>query len=151
MTTMTVSLLSFLLIVILSTAVCIEISDNLCLDDSICNNHLNISRVNMPQFDEDSMEIFLRDRSYSCEIVHPRSLTVTQSEISRHKVNRLLSATTNICLLPILISKDYYIIDGHHRAIACRYLNSNLSAIRLDESIHKLLCSMKSFHNKLKR
>jgi len=88
---------------------------NMC-DSGICNGHLDIPRKFMPQ-------IPIHDQSQYAQaclgrFVQFSPMQITQSEISSDIVQHIWSNSSS-CNIPIFVANDNYIIDGHHRAVAC--------------------------------
>lgn len=82
---------------------------------------LNISRSIMPQIKGDQLNDYLsylkdNDVDHRMVKVAPKHLRATQSEFNLDKVQSMID--TDGEYKPPLISKDFYILDGHHRWLA---------------------------------
>lgn len=82
---------------------------------------LNVSRSIMPQIKGDQLNDYLsylkdNDVDYDMVKVAPKHLRATQSEFDMDKVQSMID--TNKEYKPPLVSKDFYILDGHHRWLA---------------------------------
>ena len=97
---------------------------------NICGDDLGIPRKYMPQFrsaeDVRKFTKFIR-KAYNIKSVKTtrkvRQLTPSQSEISRKRINSLIAEPHNILKkiqVPLVVSKDNFIVDGHHRWAAYR-------------------------------
>ena len=98
---------------------------NLCVDSTLCKGDLGIPRRLMPQFTspgaiQDYRE-FLRNR-YGIrswrDTRRAGRLRPSQEEISRERVHSVeddIEARRLDPRVPLIVSKDGYVIDGHHR------------------------------------
>lgn len=91
---------------------------NLCqLDSELCLGNLGIERKFMPQLDADKFA-----SKNQCAPLTISTFKITQNEIEERIIKSILSNTTyNPCLDPIIISYNHYIVDGHHRAVSCKF------------------------------
>ena len=112
-------------------------AEDLCQQgDGFCEGHLGFPRIVMPQTGDAS--IFARKlRSqfgipFSRQVVNAQSLRPSQQEINKMKVAGILQAIRNKQMKDdsILVSRDNYIIDGHHRWAAYKAYDPN-SRIRI--------------------
>lgn len=110
---------------------------------------LGIPRTSMPQVLSEhrgAMVQFLRGRgiSHTKEDVLPTSLTATQKEYRPDKVEKAREWTG--VQRPILVSKDNYVVDGHHQW-AAKFSNPTeaIPIIRLDKEIMPLLLEVSRF------
>lgn len=83
--------------------------------------NLSISRTHMPQINQDQRDIFLKsleDEGISHQFVRiaPIHLKATQGEFNLDKVRSIIEKKPP--LNPVIISKDNFILDGHHRWLA---------------------------------
>lgn len=77
-------------------------------------------------------------------------LRPVQNEIDLQKVVKLISAGLDTKRFPIVVSRDHYIIDGHHRAWAARILGARAYAQVVDRahrSVVELAEKMGAEHN----
>lgn len=79
---------------------------------------LNRPRLTMPQIPKEHQEAFfnsLKDQGIAVlrETVAPSSLLPTQNEINAAKVGEMLGRKKD--MREVMISKDNYVLDGHHR------------------------------------
>lgn len=123
---------------------------DLCIGaDSICEGNLGIPRKYMPQF-ESKTEIrqftnFIR-KAYGIQSHKTRKaageLRPSQKEISRERVESLINENIlGKVNVPILISGDDYVIDGHHRWAAYRMKapSKKIPAVVIDAPIKDVL------------
>jgi hypothetical protein len=126
-------------------------SEDLCVGkDNICEGDLGIARKYMPQFigrdDVQKFRNFIK-RVYKIKSCITRrrakDLKPTQKEISRSRIEDLINneKILNKVLVPLVISKDNYVVDGHHRWAAYRLKKPNklLPAVEIDAPIKDVL------------
>ncbi len=98
---------------------------NMCLDTEICKGDLGIPRKLMPQFtspkDIQSFVNFIKKR-YGIKAVRGTrragQLRPSQEEINRERVEDVADDIRYKKLdpaVPLIVSQDGYVIDGHHR------------------------------------
>ena len=109
------------------------------------NNTLGIERDELPQIDKDSIETYLEyleSKNIPFEIYFQpvASLNSSQSKIDLDKINDIMS-DDNSNNTPIIVSKDDYILDGHHRALAAYNLDreSEIPTIKVHLPIGELI------------
>jgi hypothetical protein len=99
--------------------------DNMCVDSKICKGDLGIPRRLMPQFtskrDITSFTSFI-EKKYGIKSVRGTrragQLRPSQEEINREKVKGVKEEIVAKKLdpnVPLVVSADGYVIDGHHR------------------------------------
>lgn len=115
---------------------------------------LGVPRIEMPQVDREFIKAFTtyldkNNISYAGFKVPIQKLKSTQKEINKEKVLDLIQNPQNIYLKPIIISSDYYIVDGHHRAIAQLNIDRDykIKVLKIDQTIMPLLDTVSSFPN----
>ena len=105
--------------------------EDLCVGKKgICGRDLGIPRKYMPQFKEaEDVKKFVKfiKKVYGIKSTHTtrkvNQLRSTQSEISRKRITALIAEPHSILTklrVPLVVSKDNYIVDGHHRWAAYR-------------------------------
>jgi hypothetical protein len=126
-------------------------AEDLCVGkDNICDGDLGIPRKYMPQFiGKDDVQKFRRfiKRVYGIKSGitrrKARELKPTQKEISRSRIEDLIDNENilNKVLVPLVISKDNYVVDGHHRWAAYRLKkpNKSLPAVEINAPIKDVL------------
>lgn len=105
-----------------------------------------ISRADMPQLDD--IEKFLKwaeakyDIQYELADTQVHDIKPTQSEYDEYKVARM-----GVPDSPILISSDYFIVDGHHRffAVTSNSTKWDIQAYRIDAIINRALALAKEY------
>lgn len=101
-------------------------SDTIQIIESVINNtkSLGIDRINMPQIIDVSNFInWLHGRvDYKYKMCQVKYLKFVQKHIDMNKVRRIIDKKQFRPTHPIIISKDYYILDGHHRVAAAKVL-----------------------------
>lgn len=126
-------------------------AEDLCVGkDNICDGDLGIPRKYMPQFigkdDVRKFRNFIK-RVYGIQSRTTRrkakDLKPTQKEISRERIHDLIDNENilNKVLVPLVISNDNYVVDGHHRWAAYRLKkpNKNLPVVEIDVPIKDVL------------
>jgi hypothetical protein len=116
----------------------------------IPNTGLGLSRADMPQIRQSVMDHFLKkleqDGNDSRVIQVPTTdLRPTQDEFNHDKIKEMMGQKQTG--KPIIISKDRYILDGHHRWAAQYNLNnqSKISATQIDMNILDLLSAARNY------
>jgi hypothetical protein len=109
------------------------------------NNSLNISRDVLPQIDKDQLENYLeylesKHIPFEIEFQPIASLNSAQSHIDTDKVKAIMKNEDSLDT-PIIVSKDDYILDGHHRALAAFNLDkqSEIPVVKVDLALDKLI------------
>lgn len=143
---------------------------NICNKSNICRNNLNIKRHKMPQFDDKTTHNFIKSLRKKNILVKKttidvRKLNPTQNQINYEAIKKLqrqyLKKKININKQTILVSKDLYILDGHHRwatLLLCidnndkcvkpnQKLNTSISVYYINLSIKKILKIANKFEN----
>lgn len=107
-----------------------------------------ISREDMPQIASDDVRYFLNSHhvAYNQEAVCTSTLVPTQSEFN---LDKIVNMSDEAKRLPILISADNYVLDGHHRWLANHMSGTDQAVIKLPwntkESFDKMHGFKKSF------
>lgn len=132
----------------------VEVEDGKVIIDTIKTLPLSkgIQREDMPQVRRKDMEDyidFLRDKEIS---VFPLSVKVselknTQTQLNRSHIQKFIDDPEKIKTKPVIISKDYYILDGHHRANALFNTDSSsdIDVLQVGLSIDNLIDVTKEF------
>lgn len=86
------------------------------------------------------------------EQVDPVTLLASQSELSAAKAREmsLLPNLADLLAEPILVSRDGYVLDGHHRYVAAVMARKKVTVIRIDLPIETLLERAAEFSGKAK-
>jgi hypothetical protein len=123
---------------------------DLCvMDPPICRGNFGKDRAQMPQFPGEKVPELLKALhekgvDTSEESVPVRDLKATQDEINAKKVAGMVK-TMNAGAFrpgtPILVSRDSYVLDGHHRWAAQWVLDKDapLPVVRIDMPMQELL------------
>jgi hypothetical protein len=108
----------------------VEHPDNMCVDSEICKGDLGIPRRLMPQFTSPKdIQSFTRFAEKKYGIKSKRStrkagqLRPSQEEINRERVEDVADDIRHKKLdpkVPLIVSSDNFVIDGHHRWAAYR-------------------------------
>jgi hypothetical protein len=114
---------------------------------------LGIPRYKMPQIrGEDRTEFFGYLQSKGHKItrcaVKLKSIKCTQRELNAFNIEKKIKKIQSREVYPIIISKDNYILDGHHNFKAASIININATypCFRVSLNIHELLKVACSFH-----
>jgi mannose-6-phosphate isomerase-like protein (cupin superfamily) len=113
---------------------------------------LGVSRKDMPQInskDVGEFVTYLKDKgvSVSSSVINVSKVGMTQKDINVDKVRDLLGVEKANLAKPVIISKDNYILDGHHRVAALYNIDKDfrLKTIKVDLGIGDLLKTAKGF------
>ena len=113
---------------------------------------LGVSRKDMPQINSKDVGEFvkyLKDKgvSVSSSVINVSKVGMTQKDINVDKVRDLLGVEKANLAKPVIISKDNYILDGHHRVAALYNIDKDfrLKTIKVDLGIGDLLKTAKGF------
>lgn len=114
--------------------------------NNIMNNSLGIKRKDMPQIAEKDIPGFLKWLKSEHKIdsrktkVRVGDIRMTQSEMDFDKVLGIRQKG-RVLDKPVIISKDGYLLDGHHRVAAMMLMNENkkLEVQEVDLAIRSLL------------
>ena len=114
--------------------------------------NLGIDRKQMPQISSQDVNEFI---SYLKSLGHAVTkstlpiiqLKMTQKEFNDDKVKHLMKKGKSQLSKPVIVSKDNYLLDGHHRFLALYNLDSSskIPVVKVDVAIHTLLNLAKSF------
>lgn len=126
--------------------------EDLCVGKrNICAGDLGIPRKYMPQFGEkEDVQKFIRfvRKAYGIKSFRtrrkPRELRPAQGEISRKRIKSLIAPPFEILKkvkIPLIVSKNNYIVDGHHRWAAYRVKrpDASLPVVVIDAPIKDVL------------
>ncbi len=115
-------------------------------------NTLDIDRKDMPQVKSDDVKdflVYLKKNKISTEkkLIDPSDLKATQGHFHKEKIKDLMTAIEDGKLKkePILISKDNYVIDGHHRWLAFSNLGRDLTVYKVNTNAKELIQLMKTY------
>ena len=109
------------------------------------NEHLAVwnRRADMPKLD--NITKFVADLGQhgvgvDIRMVDPRTLIPGQKEFDFKKVREMMEGSVNPTLdAPLYISKDLFVIDGHHRWLAAANNNVPILAHHVDMVFEKLI------------
>jgi len=109
------------------------------------NNSLGINRDVLPQIDKDQLENYLEylesyDIPFDIEFQPVATLNSAQSHIDTNKVKEIMKNEDSLDT-PIIVSKDDYILDGHHRALAAFNLDkeSEVPVVKVELALDELI------------
>ena len=129
-------------------------SENILREDTVKNisKSLGVARKNMPQIESKHVKDFIKylkgkEVSVSPSSVRVSKVGMTQKEINFDKVKSMLTVDKKVLAKPVIISKDNYILDGHHRVAALYNLDksSKLKTLQVNLGIKDLLKVAKEF------
>ena len=135
----------------------IEKGSDLCkMSPPVCHENLGILRDDMPQLDDDVLPNFLKsyqDKGVSVKkgTMEVGRLKATQSQILAETASGMAQSykegSFDPAKKPIIISKDGYILDGHHRWAAMVVTDpaSKMRVFQVDTDINTLLKDAGSF------
>jgi tRNA nucleotidyltransferase/poly(A) polymerase/mannose-6-phosphate isomerase-like protein (cupin superfamily)/GNAT superfamily N-acetyltransferase len=113
---------------------------------------LGVPHSKMPQIaskDIGDFVKYVKDKgiSVSPSVINVSKVGMTQKDINVDKIKGLLGADKSHLAKPVIISKDNYILDGHHRVAALYNVDNNfkLKTIKVDIGIKDLLKLAKDY------
>jgi len=114
---------------------------------------LDIDRKDMPQVikstDVKDFISYLKTNGIitNKRLVDPSKLKATQGQFHKEKIKNLMAAIEDGKLKkePILISKDNYVVDGHHRWLAFSNLGRDLTVYQVNTNADELIDLMKAY------
>lgn len=83
------------------------------------------------------------------EFVSPDKLKKTQEKINKTKAQGIVNDWTNAGKEPVLISRDNWILDGHHRVEAARSLGKLVRVVRVDLPERKALTKLQELEEEI--
>ena len=122
---------------------------------------LDIDRKEMPQIQSKDLKHFfnhLKSNSISTKekTVDPSTLNASQGHFHKEKIKNIIDSMKQGKMIgqPIIVSKDNYVIDGHHRWLAhCNMENKPIKIYHVNKNAEELIDIMndysKSFNSKL--
>ncbi len=112
--------------------------------------NLSISRAHMPQIAPDQRDNFLKSLekegiSHQFTRIAPIHLKATQGEFNLDKVRSIINKKPP--LNPVIVSKDNFILDGHHRWLADYNIDKHepTPMLKIDLPILDLLAQARRF------
>lgn len=135
----------------------IEKSADICkVSPPVCKGNLGIPRKDMPQLPDDVISSFLSDFQkrgvkVTKQSQHVGQLKATQGEINADKAQGMLAAykegSYDPSKKPIIVSKDGYVLDGHHRwaAMLMAGPDHTMRTYQVDTDIRTLLKAADGF------
>lgn len=82
---------------------------------------------------------------YEEKTVDSKALRPTQSQFNKTKIQSMIDSIDTKKQHPIMVSKDGYVIDGHHRWLAHYNLGRKMPVIQIDLKINDALDKMRDF------
>lgn len=118
--------------------------------------NLGFKRKEMPQIEGKSIPKFLdylksEGVKYTEKLVDSKSLRPTQSQFNQDKIQSMIDTIDQKKQHPIMVSKDGYVIDGHHRWLAHYNTDKKMPVIMIDLKIYDALEKMHDFPLTIKR
>jgi tRNA nucleotidyltransferase/poly(A) polymerase len=125
----------------------IQLEGSINEDVAILPTSLNIPRHKMPQVSSKNMSDyiqFLKSKGIrvGTKMVRVSDVKMTQKEVDKEKIRNLVQSDKREHLLkPVILSKDGYIIDGHHRVLALYNLDKDakIKTIHVQLPVKELL------------
>lgn len=122
---------------------------------------MKISRKDMPQIKSNDIKTFLADLNKKGvktvkKTVSADSLKATQGEFDKAKIQGFIDTieSGSMEMKPIIVSKDGYVIDGHHRWLAYSNLSMKIDIFHVNKNAKEIMEIMhkysKSFTKELK-
>lgn len=117
---------------------------------------LGFKRKEMPQVEGKNVPKFLdflkkNDVKYTEKLVDSKTLKPTQNQFNHEKIQGMIDVIDSKQQKPIMVSKDGFVIDGHHRWLAHYNLGRKMPVYQIDLNIHDALDMMHEFPLSIKR
>lgn len=113
---------------------------------------LGLKRTEMPQITHKMHKeffAFLKDKGVSTtqKRIDPNELKPSQTQFSKQKIEGMMKSIEDGSYKPkpIIVSKDNYVIDGHHNWIAHMNLNRDMLIAKVDVAAKELFDLMHEF------
>jgi hypothetical protein len=113
---------------------------------------MGIPRKEMPQINSTDLSDFIKflkknGINTTKKIVDPNTLKATQGQFDKSKIKDMLDKVDSGELddKPIVISKDNYVMDGHHRWLAFTNLNRDMQVFQVNLNAKELLQKMSEY------
>jgi hypothetical protein len=124
----------------------------ICESIYIPKGSLGISRKDMPQIKSTDVPEFIKylatkDIKTDSTTVKAASLKPTQKEIQKERVADLATIAKDNLSKPLIISKDGYVLDGHHRWLALinKDKAAKIKVVKVNVTMKELLELAKKF------
>lgn len=111
----------------------------------------NMERNELPQIDQKDLPSFkkyldLQHIPNTLTKVDINKLEPIQNEINKKKIQNLSNRIPEIIEKPIVVDKDYKVLDGHHRWLALKAANErSVTIFKIDLPLDQALDIMNSF------
>jgi hypothetical protein len=120
------------------------------------SGNLGFKRKEMPQIEGKNIPKFLdylksNGVKFIETSVESKSLKPTQNQFNQDKIQGMIDTIDQKKQNPIMVSKDGYVLDGHHRWLAHYNLGRKMPIIRIDLKVDDALDKMHDFPLSIKR
>lgn len=119
---------------------------NWCKDQPACEDNLGIPRSQMPQLGFGAIPAFVewlekKGIRSKARVIEVGKLRATQREINADKVESIARGGEAVGGDPIPVSREGFILDGHHRwaALLSRNPRNRIKTVQIDAPIRPLL------------
>lgn len=113
---------------------------------------MDIERKDMPQIKSKDLKdffVFLKKNGVKTvkKTVDAKKLKATQSQFDKDKIKKAIDDISSGSMpnKPIMVSKDGYVIDGHHRWLAFYNLNRKIDVFEANVNAKELIGLMKEY------
>lgn len=118
--------------------------------------NLGFKRKEMPQVEGKNIPKFLdflksEGVKYTEKSIDSKKLRPTQSQFNQDKIQSMIDSIDTKKQHPIMVSKDGYVIDGHHRWLAHYNLGRKMPVVEINLGIEEALDKMHDFPMSVKR
>lgn len=112
--------------------------------------NLGFKRKDMPQVEGKNIPKFLdflksEGVKYTEKLIDSKKLRPTQGQFNQEKIQAMIDTIDTKKQNPIMVSKDGYVIDGHHRWLAHYNLERKMPVIEINLDINDALDKMHDF------
>jgi hypothetical protein len=118
--------------------------------------NLGFKRKEMPQVEGKNIPKFLdflksEGIKYTEKLTDSKKLRPTQSQFNQDKIQSMIDSIDSKKQNPIMVSKDGYVLDGHHRWLAHYNLDRKMPVVEIDLKINDAIDKMHDFPLSIKR
>lgn len=107
-----------------------------------CKGKMRHALPQITKFEDFRVDLVKSDVALDLKRFDPEKLTPTQSNFNEEKVDRMV-AENGWDSKPIIVSKDMYVVDGHHRWLAAVKTKTKVAARVVDLTCDELLAFLK--------
>ncbi len=115
---------------------------------SLCMGNLGIPRLEMPQLNSTTLEMYLAEKAWVKELVNPSNLIPAQIEMHTPTIASMMDEFIHGIWDPCknrILTAGGYVIDGHHRWAACTLLDRTMEILNIQDTAQNVLSELANF------